>query len=122
MRNIRSAVAISQILVVLLALGACAPDEAPPAGGTSPGNPASGLSQDAALDNIDATEGLAVVAESLPYAEVDDELVYGYFAFPANMVDSLPAVLVVHDRWGLNDDVRASVERLAAGGYIVLGK
>lgn len=62
----------------------------------------------------------AVVAETLPYAEVDDQLYYGHFVFPSDMVDPLPAVIVVHEWWGLNEGVRAMADRLAAEGYIVL--
>lgn len=62
----------------------------------------------------------AVVAETLPYAEVDDQLFYGHFVFPSDMVDPLPALIVIHEWWGLNDGVRAMADRLAAAGYIVL--
>jgi carboxymethylenebutenolidase len=61
-----------------------------------------------------------VIAERLPYAEVDDELVYGHFVFPADMVEPLPAVIMIHEWWGLNDNIRAMAERLAGEGYIVL--
>lgn len=61
-----------------------------------------------------------VVAETLPYAEVDDELMYGHFVFPADMVDALPGLIVVHEWWGLNEGVRAMADRLAGEGYIVL--
>ena len=61
-----------------------------------------------------------VLSESLPYGEVDSELVYGHFAFPADMVEPLPAVVVIHERWGLDDTVRAQADQLAAQGYIVL--
>ena len=61
-----------------------------------------------------------VLSERLPYAEVDDELVYGHFAFPADMVEPLPAIIMIHDWMGLNDNIRAMAEKLAGEGYIVL--
>lgn len=62
----------------------------------------------------------AVISERLPYADVGEELVYGHFVFPADMVEPLPAVIVIHEWWGLNDNIRAMSDRLAAEGYIVL--
>lgn len=62
----------------------------------------------------------AVLAERLPYAEVGEQLVYGYFTFPEDMIEPLPAVVLIHDWWGLNDDVRELAKRLAGAGYIVL--
>ena len=61
-----------------------------------------------------------VVAESLAYAEVGEQLVHGHFAFPADMVDPLPGIIVIHERWGLDDGTRQLAERLAGNGYIVL--
>ena len=62
----------------------------------------------------------AVTAERLAYAEVGDELVYGHFAFPSDMIEPLPAVIMIHEWWGLNDNIRSMAERLAGEGYIVL--
>lgn len=62
----------------------------------------------------------AVISERLPYAEVNEELVYGHFVFPADMIEPLPAVIVIHEWWGLNDNIKAMSDRLAAEGYIVL--
>lgn len=71
-------------------------------------------------DGQNAAIGRDVTAESLPYAEINNELVYGHFAIPVDMIDPYPAIILVHDWWGLTDDVRARAERLAAEGYIVL--
>jgi len=62
----------------------------------------------------------AVVAETLPYAEVGEQLVYGYFVFPDDMIDPLPGIIVIHERWGLDDGTRKLADRLAAQGYVVL--
>jgi len=61
-----------------------------------------------------------VTSDTLAYGEVGDQLVYGHFAFPEDMVDPLPAVIVIHDWWGLNDEIKAYGSRLAAEGFIVL--
>ena len=61
-----------------------------------------------------------VVTERLPYAETADDLVYGYFAAPADVFEPLPAIIVIHEWWGLNDNMRAMADRLAGEGYMVL--
>lgn len=61
-----------------------------------------------------------VTGERMAYAEVENELVYGHFAYPSDMVEPLPAIIMIHEWWGLNDNIRAMAERLAGEGYIVL--
>lgn len=111
---------------VLLMLVACQP-----AADTEPGQEAARRAAEAVAEEHAHDTGTpspaaevaperAVVAETLPYAEVDDQLFYGHFVFPADMIDPLPALIVIHEWWGLNDGVRAMADRLAGEGYIVL--
>lgn len=65
-------------------------------------------------------ELLAVAAEFLPYSETKEGLIRGYFAYPDSMVEPMPAVLLIHDWWGLDDVVKDTAERLASEGYMVL--
>ncbi len=63
----------------------------------------------------------AVISDpKMPYAEIGDELVYGYFAAPSDVFEPLPAIIVIHEWWGLNANVRAMADRLAGEGYMVL--
>ncbi len=91
---------------------------APPVSATSPRNDAAAGVR--AGDSSADAQDRAVISEVLPYAEVGDELVYGYFVAPSDMFEPLPAVIMIHEWWGLNDGVRAAADRLAAEGYIVL--
>lgn len=54
------------------------------------------------------------------YAEVAGELVYGYFVSPEDMVEPLPALIVIHEWWGLNNNMKEMADRLAGQGYMVL--
>ncbi|MDJ0938518.1 MAG: dienelactone hydrolase family protein [Woeseiaceae bacterium] len=110
------------LIAVLLLAAACGRDEA--ADEEQAGNPAATdaatSTRPVAEDSLGPAPTRPVDSERLPYAEIDDQLVYGHFAFPSDMIEPLPAVIVVHDLWGLTDEVRALSDRLAAEGYMVL--
>lgn len=67
-----------------------------------------------------AEPGQDVVAEEVVYGTVNGRPVRGYLAHPVDAPDSLPALLVIHEWWGLNDNVRAMTRRLAGEGYAAL--
>lgn len=59
----------------------------------------------------------AVRTEAVNYKQGDTKLV-GYLAYDDTLKSARPAVLVVHEWWGLNDYVKRRTEQLAALGYI----
>jgi carboxymethylenebutenolidase len=62
----------------------------------------------------------AVTGEEVVYATVGGHPVRGYLARPQAAGKALPALLVIHEWWGLNDNVRAMTRRLAGEGYAAL--
>jgi len=108
---------LAALISVFLLFSACSSDRSDGTGDTTYGRKPKSEPQ---ASDVQAGAERPVDAETLPYAEVDEELVYGHFAFPSDMVEPLPAIIVVHDWWGLNDDIRDAASRLAAAGYMVL--
>jgi carboxymethylenebutenolidase len=104
------------ILPLLLALVACGPSDdyadrmAHEHAGETP-------TATAATDGADT---LGVIEESVVYATVEGRPVTGYLARPEGEAGALPGVIVIHEWWGLNDNVRAMTRRLAAEGYATL--
>jgi carboxymethylenebutenolidase len=61
-----------------------------------------------------------VVARDVTYATVEGQPVKGYLARPAGSSAALPGVVMIHEWWGLNDNIRTMARRLAGEGYAVL--
>jgi len=67
----------------------------------------------------EAAPGGEVVAQSVAYAHLDGTTVSGHLARPAGP-EPTAGIIVIHEWWGLNDNVRAMAERLAGEGYMAL--
>lgn len=62
-----------------------------------------------------------VTGSDVVYATVDGKPVTGYLVRPkGSETKNLPALIVIHEWWGLNDNVRDEAERLAGEGYVTL--
>jgi len=62
----------------------------------------------------------AVDSEVVIYATVDGVEASGYLARPQGASGPLPGIIVIHEWWGLNDNIRSMADQLAAEGYQAL--
>jgi len=63
---------------------------------------------------------LEVATQAVEYGTVKGRAVRGHLAYPVEAHGALPAIMVFHEWWGLNDNVKAAADRLAGQGYVVL--
>lgn len=125
--NFPTSGSIVAILMCALMLGGCEPDQKGTydADNTAARDNLDAMSVEHADDTTQPSAGAressarTVVSQTMPYTEHHNELVYGYFTAPADMFEPLPAVIMIHEWWGLNDNIRAMADRLAGEGYIV---
>jgi carboxymethylenebutenolidase len=63
---------------------------------------------------------LEVATQEVVYGTVKGRPVTGHLAYPIEAHGALPAIMVFHEWWGLNDNVKTMSDRLAGQGYVVL--
>jgi carboxymethylenebutenolidase len=68
----------------------------------------------------EAPPRVPVLEQQLAYGEAARRNLVGYLAMPQDAAEPLPGVLVIHEWWGLNDNIKAMTRRLAGEGYVVL--
>ncbi|MDP2481586.1 MAG: dienelactone hydrolase family protein, partial [Candidatus Palauibacterales bacterium] len=61
-----------------------------------------------------------VADTTVTYGTVDGRALTGFLATPRDGNATGPAILVIHEWWGLNDNIRAMARRLAGEGYTAL--
>jgi carboxymethylenebutenolidase len=62
----------------------------------------------------------AVTGENVVYGEAGGKQLHGFLARPKGVSGPLPGILVIHEWWGLNDNIRDMARRLAGEGYAAL--
>ncbi len=62
----------------------------------------------------------AVVGETVTYTTIEGKAIKGYLAKPAKAASGKPAIIMVHEWWGLNANIKAVADRYAGEGYTVL--
>lgn len=61
-----------------------------------------------------------VSVETVAYAKVGGKAVNGFLARPKDAKQGGPGIIVIHEWWGLNDNVRDQARQLASHGYTAL--
>ncbi len=110
--------------LVLLALPAAA------AGPPSAAGPAAGYADQMAHQHAGdapvaspaaAAEPASPVESSrVTYATIDGKAVEGYLAKPKQAAAGAPGIIVIHEWWGLNENIESMARRLAGEGYTAL--
>jgi carboxymethylenebutenolidase len=68
----------------------------------------------------EAPPAVPVLEQELAYGEGARSNHVGYLAMPADAAEPLPGIIVIHEWWGLNDNIKAMTRRLAGEGYVAL--
>jgi carboxymethylenebutenolidase len=75
----------------------------------------------AAPESVEPTDGeVALVEQNLAYGEAAKTNLVGYLVMPADAVEPLPGLIVIHAEAGLDEETRALTRRLAGERYIAL--
>ena len=67
-----------------------------------------------------AVPGVALLEQEVAYGEGQRSNLVGYLAMPGDAAEPLPGIIVIHELWGLNDEIKALTRRLAGERYVVL--
>lgn len=67
-----------------------------------------------------AEPAVPVLEQELAYGEGAKDNLVGFLAMPQDAAEPLPGIIVIHEWWGLNDNIKAMTRRLAGEGYVAL--
>jgi carboxymethylenebutenolidase len=73
--------------------------------------------------NVPTPEAAAkapLLEQEVAYGEAQKRNLVGFLAMPGDAAEPLPGVIVIHESWGLNDNIKAMTRKLASEGYVAL--
>ena len=118
MNRSHSSVMALAAIVASMALAACERSSAPAPATPTPAAAPAAAATPAHAANTPA--GVALLEQELAYGETKNRNLVGFLAMPADAVEPLPALIVIHEWWGLNDEIKTVTRRLASEGYVAL--
>ncbi len=71
------------------------------------------------LTQLPSTDN-SVTGEMVSYGNLEGKPINGYLASPMAKNRPLPGIIVIHEWWGLNDNIKAMTRQIAAQGYNAL--
>jgi len=110
-------------LAACVALQGCGSSEAPPTQEAAAVAATAAEHQHDAPTPTPAAEAaprLPVLEQELAYGEGARSNLVGFLAMPQDAAEPLPGIIVIHEWWGLNDNIKAMTRRLAGEGYVAL--
>ena len=77
---------------------------------------------DAPVSNELSEVSVSVTIDSkmVDYATMNGHTAKGYLSRPSDSTGPFPGIIVIHEWWGLNDNIRSMTDQLAAAGYQAL--
>jgi len=105
---------VSFLALALVCMVSAASAQGPDPASIDPGTAAFAAMHDLRPDSLAELRGKDVSSD------MDGVAVSGYLSEPANPLPGKPAVIVIHEWWGLNKHIRETADALAAKGYTAL--
>jgi len=68
----------------------------------------------------DVAPKVPLLEQTLAYGEAQRRNLVGFLAMPRDATEPPPGIIVIHEWWGLNDNIKAATRRLAGEGYVAL--
>lgn len=68
----------------------------------------------------DLQQSAEASGQEVTYATVNGNDITGYLAKPEESTEGNPGIIVIHEWWGLNDNIRMMTDKLAGEGYTAL--
>ena len=63
---------------------------------------------------------MPLLEQEVAYGEGRKNNLVGFLAMPRDAAEPLPGIIVIHEWWGLNDQIKTMARRLAGEGYVAL--